>query len=140
MPGWETGEAIGGPRLNAQGPWPLGGSPHEEIVSLAYVPVPGAIIVEIDGTDLDTPEVADVEVHVTSYVQPGGTGTYRLWNITTGAIVGGEHPFSNDTLNLIKSGVMSSVLATGPNRYRLEVKVAAATDRAVIHGAVLIVR
>lgn len=126
--------------MNAQGPWPLGGSPYEEIVSLVYVTVPGALIVEIHGTDLDTPEVADVEFHLTGLVQPGGLCTCRLWNITTGAIVGAEITFANDVLNLIKSSVMTGVLAAGPNRYRLEAKVAAVTDRAVINGSILIVR
>ncbi len=135
---WVTGQVIAQPRMNANGQWPLGGSPYEEIFSAAYVPIPGSQIVQLDGTNLDVPNQAEVTVHVTCYVA-AGTGSFRLWNITTGLIVGTEQNFVNTAVDLVTKS-LSGLIVTGVNKYRLEGKGAAATDRPVIVGSFLLVR
>ncbi len=113
---------------------PLGGNALAEVADTAYVTVPDPIIVELDGTNVGG---LTVEVHAMVKVR-AGTGRIRLWNITTGAIVGAEITFTNTTIALAKITGLS--VATGVNQYRVEVRGAASSDLPTVYGAQLVLR
>lgn len=112
----------------------LGGDWMTPVTDTAFVPVPGARIVELDATNLGG---FTTEVHVTCKVD-AGTGSIRLWDITAGAAVGATQTFSGTSFALVKITALIGLLAAASHQYRLEVKGAAATDLPVVAGAVLL--
>lgn len=115
----------------------LGGEPNTPITDTSFVTVPGAAIVQIDGTKLGG---FTIEVHVTGKVD-GGTATFRLWDITAGGAVGGTQTFTNTgTFALAVLTGLDGLLPAAVHQYRLEVKGASAVDLPVISRAKLVLR
>ncbi len=114
---------------------PLGGDFQVSVADTAYVPIPGFIVFEIDGTNLSG---MTVELHAMCRAATG-TGRYRLWNITTGAeVAGSETTFTETSATLKKSSGIT--LTAGVNTYRLEIRGNGATDFPLVYGAKLVIR
>jgi hypothetical protein len=114
-------------RLARERARPLGGIADVGVTSTNYVDVPGVVIARID-------EAATAQLHVMGLVS-GGTGWFRLWNLTTGAVVAGsETSFTSTTPTLQVTGDLE--LAAGD--YKLQTKIGAAPDNVVVYGAVLV--
>ena len=114
----------------------LGGDPNAQVTDTGFVPVPGLAIVQIDGTNLGG---FVIEVHATVKVD-GGTGTFRLFDITAAAAVGSTKTFTNTSFALSVLTGLDGLLAAASHQYRLEVKGAAATDLPVVANAKLVLR
>lgn len=113
----------------------LGGSFESQITDTSFVAIPGAIYVELDGTNTGG---LIVEVHAMAKVI-AGTGSIQLWNRTLAALVGSPVNFTNTSSALVKITAGLS-LANGVNVYELQVKGATAGDRPAVWGAKLILR
>ena len=106
---------------------PLGGIPDVGVTSTSYIDVPGVIIVRLD-------EAATAQLHAMGFVS-GGTGSLRLWNITTpGVVTGSEITFADTTPTLQDTPDLE--LAVGD--YKLQVHISVGTEHAVVYGASLV--
>jgi hypothetical protein len=115
----------------------LGGDVMISVADAAYVPLPGVVVLELDGTNLSG---LTIEVHAMCRVAAAGTGRFRLWNITTGGEVSGsETTFTETTATLKKSAPLT--VATGINQYRVEVRgTTLDVERPCVYGAKLVIR
>jgi hypothetical protein len=108
----------------------LGGIPDVGEGSTTYVDVPGAIIV-------DLVEATTAQLHVMAFVS-GGTGTFRLWNITAAAeVASSETTFTETSATLKKTGNLELAAAS---TYKLQVKISSNSFYAVVYGGKLVTR
>jgi hypothetical protein len=113
----------------------LGGDYNAAVDDTSFTDVPGAIHVEIDGTNFSG---LTVEIHVMCLVA-AGTGTFDLYNITdAGAVASSETTFTNTTADRAESSTIT--LATASKEYKLRVKGAAAADLPRVWGAKIVIR
>jgi hypothetical protein len=112
----------------------LGGSYHDAIEDTALVDIPGAIFVEIDGTNLGG---LTVEAHVMTALS-SGTGYVRVYNRTDAVYLGSEVSFTNTAAALVK--LTGLTLAAGVKQYSLRGRGALAATMPRIWGAKLVLR
>jgi hypothetical protein len=112
----------------------LGGDPHAAVTDTSFVDVPGAVHFEIDGTNLSGLTVA---AHF-QCVCESGTGTFRLYNVTTaGAVASSEKTFTNNTSDRAETSTLT--LTTGVNEYKAQVKGSVAACLPRIWGAAIVI-
>lgn len=115
----------------------LGGRDDSPVTDTSFVDVPGAAIVQIDGTKLAG---FTIEVHATVKVD-SGTGTFRLYDITAAGQIGGTQTFTNTgTFALAVLTGLDGLLAAAVHQYKLQVKGNSALDLPVISRAKLVLR
>ncbi len=112
----------------------LGGSYHDTVSDTSLVDIPGAVFVEVDGTNLTG---LTVEVQAMCKVA-SGTGYIRLYNITTPGYVGSEVSFVSGAPALVK--ITGLTLATGVTQYKLRVRGATSDTQPSVWGAKLVIR
>lgn len=112
----------------------LGGSYHDEVEDTSLVDIPGAVFLEIDGTNLGG---LTVDVHVMTLCATG-TGYARLYNFTDTAYVGSETSFTNTAAGLLK--ITGLTLATGLKQYRLRGRGSVSSALPRFWGAKLVIR
>jgi len=106
----------------------LGGLPDVGESSTDYIAVPGAIVVLL-GQD------TDAALHVMGFVS-GGTGAFRLYDLTADAPVAGSEETFTDTTPTLRVGDVLALLAD--HAYVLQVKASVGTEHAVVYGGKLI--
>jgi len=106
---------------------PLGGIPDVGVTSTTYIDVPGGIVVRLA-------EDATVKIHAMGFVS-GGTGSLQLWDIGAAAAVAGSEDTFTDATPTLQVGAELE-LAAGD--YKLQVKISAAPQNAVVYGAALV--
>jgi hypothetical protein len=106
----------------------LGGIPDVGVTDTSYVDVPGAVVAEMA---LHT----TAQLHAMGLVS-GGTGSLRLWDITSNAMVtGSEITFTATSPTLQKTGNLELVAGRS---YKLQVKSSNAAQYAIVYGAQLV--
>jgi hypothetical protein len=106
---------------------PLGGIPDVGVTSATYIDVPGGIVVRLD-------EDATVKIHAMGFVS-GGTGSLQLWDIGAAAAVAGSEDTFTETSPTLQVGAELELTA---GDYKLQVKISAAPQNAVVYGAALV--
>jgi hypothetical protein len=111
----------------------LGGDFTAAVTDTSFVDIPGVAHFEIDGTNLSG---LTVECHFMCVVE-SGTGTFRLWNVTTAAeVASSQKTFTNTTSDRIETSTLT--LTTGVNEYKAQVKGSVAACLPRVWGAAIV--
>jgi hypothetical protein len=111
----------------------LGGDPNAAVDDTSFVDVPGAVHFEVDGTNLSG---VTVQCHFQCICE-SGTGTFRLYNITTAAeVASSQKTFVNTTADRAETSNLT--LTTGVNEYKAQVKGSVAACLPRIWGAAIV--